>query len=69
MSIYAVNEDGDGACVEVLYRVAGRGTGLMAQLKEGEKVGVVGPLGKGVYSFAVTKTSRPSSRGEWAWHR
>ena len=47
MSIYAVNKDGDGACVEVLYRVAGRGTGLMAQLKEGEMVGVVGPLGKG----------------------
>lgn len=47
MSIYSVNEDGDGACVEVLYRVVGRGTRLMAQLKEGEMVGVVGPLGKG----------------------
>jgi dihydroorotate dehydrogenase electron transfer subunit len=34
----------------VLYRVVGKGTGLMAGLREGEKVQVLGPLGKG---FAV----------------
>jgi len=45
-SICGVRED----LFLVLYRVIGRGTTLMTELREGEKVQVLGPLGKG---FAV----------------
>ncbi|MGE5843076.1 MAG: dihydroorotate dehydrogenase electron transfer subunit [Deltaproteobacteria bacterium] len=38
----------------VLYRVVGKGTTLMTELREGEKVWVLGPLGK---SFAVPEKS------------
>jgi dihydroorotate dehydrogenase electron transfer subunit len=31
----------------ILYRVVGQGTAIMAEIKEGEKLSVLGPLGKG----------------------
>jgi len=34
-------------CLELLYRVVGRGTALMAAAKEGESFDLLGPLGKG----------------------
>lgn len=36
-----------GAEIELLYRVVGRGTALIADLREGERVALVGPLGRG----------------------
>jgi dihydroorotate dehydrogenase electron transfer subunit len=33
--------------IEVLYKVTGRGTGLLAAAAPGDRVGVVGPLGRG----------------------
>jgi dihydroorotate dehydrogenase electron transfer subunit len=47
MAIYRTN-DGDGASdVEVLYKVSGRGTRLLADASPGERVRIVGPLGTG----------------------
>ena len=33
--------------VEILYKVVGRGTGIMAELHEGDRVELLGPLGNG----------------------
>ncbi len=33
--------------VEIVYKVVGRGTGIMAELHEGDKVELLGPLGNG----------------------
>jgi dihydroorotate dehydrogenase electron transfer subunit len=49
-SITGVQED----CFLVLYRVVGKGTTLMTELVQGEKVRVLGPLGKG---FALPEES------------
>lgn len=38
--------------IEVLYRVVGRGTALIADLREGERVPLVGPLGRGFQQVA-----------------
>ncbi len=43
MAIYRV----DGAAFDVLYKVVGRGTGLLAQARTGDRIRVVGPLGRG----------------------
>jgi len=37
----------EGAALEVLYKVTGRGTALLAAARPGERVRVVGPLGHG----------------------
>jgi dihydroorotate dehydrogenase electron transfer subunit len=37
----------DGARLEVLYKVTGRGTALLAAARSGDRVRVVGPLGRG----------------------
>lgn len=39
--------DRDTRMIELLYRVVGRGTALIADLREGERVSLVGPLGRG----------------------
>ena len=36
-----------GAAMQVLYKVIGRGTGLLASLKPGAPIKVLGPLGNG----------------------
>jgi dihydroorotate dehydrogenase electron transfer subunit len=36
-----------GGEVEILYKVSGRGTALLAEARPGERVHVVGPLGRG----------------------
>ncbi len=43
MAVYRVHD----GCLEVLYKVTGRGTALLADARSGERVRVVGPLGKG----------------------
>jgi len=37
----------NGELFLILYKVVGRGTAMMAALKQGDRVGVLGPLGKG----------------------
>jgi len=39
----------------ILYRVVGQGTAIMADIKEGEKLSVLGPLGKG---FEIHKSNQ-----------
>jgi dihydroorotate dehydrogenase electron transfer subunit len=38
---------GGGSDIEILYKVVGKGTNLMATWKKGKRVNVLGPLGKG----------------------
>lgn len=47
MAIFRAETAPDGARVEVLYKVAGRGTALLAEALPGQLVGWVGPLGRG----------------------
>jgi dihydroorotate dehydrogenase electron transfer subunit len=47
MAIYRAGEAGDGAALEVLYKVTGRGTALLSDARPGERVRIVGPLGRG----------------------
>ncbi len=47
MAIYRVRRRADTVELEVLYKVVGRGTALMAALRPGERLRVVGPLGRG----------------------
>jgi dihydroorotate dehydrogenase electron transfer subunit len=47
MAIYRAEAAPDGARVEVLYKVAGRGTALLAEALPGQRLGWVGPLGRG----------------------
>lgn len=39
----------DPRVVQVLYKVVGRGTGLMAELEPGDRVGLLAPLGHGFF--------------------
>jgi len=50
MAVYRARPGDGGAEVEILYKVVGRGTGLLAEALPGQRVGVVGPLGR---SFAL----------------
>jgi len=47
MAIYRQGEVGGAAALEVLYKVTGRGTALLADARAGERVRIVGPLGRG----------------------
>lgn len=46
-SIFDFYRRGDEVALEVLYRVAGRGTTLLSRLKPGDGLTLLGPLGKG----------------------
>ena len=47
MAVYRTRqEQAQGTLVEVLYKRAGRGTALLAEALPGQKVGLVGPLGR-----------------------
>jgi dihydroorotate dehydrogenase electron transfer subunit len=37
----------DGEAIDVLYKVSGRGTALLAEAPSGARIGLVGPLGRG----------------------
>jgi len=45
MAVYRAREDGGAALVEILYKVIGRGTRLLAETLPGQRIGVLGPLG------------------------
>jgi dihydroorotate dehydrogenase electron transfer subunit len=47
MAIYRERPSEGGAEIDILYKVSGRGTGLLAEARPGERVRVVGPLGRG----------------------
>jgi len=51
----------EGDAFAVLYRVVGRGTRLLSQVKAGDFVDVVGPLGRG---FDIEPFAQASKRGE-----
>lgn len=46
MAIYRAEPGAGGGEVEILYKVHGRGTALLADARPGERVRVVGPLGR-----------------------
>jgi dihydroorotate dehydrogenase electron transfer subunit len=46
MAVYRAAPAGAGAVVEILYKVSGRGTGLLADALPGQRVALVGPLGR-----------------------
>lgn len=47
MAVYRAAPEPGGAEVEILYKVGGRGTRLLADARPGERVRLVGPLGSG----------------------
>jgi dihydroorotate dehydrogenase electron transfer subunit len=47
MAVYRATPADGGADVEILYQVVGRGTALLAEALPGQRVGFVGPLGRG----------------------
>lgn len=47
LSVYGFRRDGDQAILELLYRVAGRGTEHFSHLTPGAFLTVLGPLGRG----------------------
>jgi len=46
MAVYRARRENAAADVEILFKVTGRGTGLLAESLRGQRVGVVGPLGR-----------------------
>ena len=38
--------DDDGGCISLLYQVMGRGTAMLARMRQGETAVLVGPLGR-----------------------
>jgi dihydroorotate dehydrogenase electron transfer subunit len=46
MAVYRAGPGGDRSDVEILYKLAGRGTALLAEALPGQRVAIVGPLGK-----------------------
>ncbi len=58
MAIYRLREQSAGSCdLEVLYKVTGRGTALLATARAGDRVRVVGPLGNG---FRAARNGAPA---------
>jgi len=47
MAVYRSASEPGGAAVEILYKVSGRGTRLLADTRPGERLRLVGPLGVG----------------------
>jgi dihydroorotate dehydrogenase electron transfer subunit len=55
ISIYSFSRTPDSCTIELLYRVVGRGTQIMAGLIEESQVEINGPLGNGFDTTAVKK--------------
>lgn len=48
MAVYReVSSRNGGAEIEILYKITGRGTALLAEARPGDRVSLVGPLGRG----------------------
>jgi dihydroorotate dehydrogenase electron transfer subunit len=56
MSVADVSPDGR---IEILHKVVGKGTARLAALRPGDRLGVLGPLGK---PFTVPAAPQPSAR-------
>ncbi len=46
---FSISQTSNGGLIQILFKVVGRGTGLLSHCREGEKVSVIGPLGKGFF--------------------
>ena len=46
MAVYRARPGNGAADVEILFKVTGRGTGLLAEALPGQRIGLVGPLGR-----------------------
>jgi len=57
MAVYRQGGTAAAPEIEVLYKVVGRGTALLAEARRGQCVGVVGPLGR---SFPLPDPERPA---------
>ena len=55
LSIFDFKRNSSGTILNLLYRVAGRGTSLLAMLSEGHSLAVLGPLGRG---FSIMPESK-----------
>ncbi|MBN1898935.1 MAG: hypothetical protein JW827_09170 [Spirochaetes bacterium] len=42
--------------MSVLYKIQGRGTGMLSSLKKGDMIDYIGPLGNGFHPFKIGKT-------------
>ena len=47
MAVYRARRRDRGAEIEILYRITGRGTRLLSEAEPGQKIRLVGPLGRG----------------------
>jgi len=56
LSVYAFERQRNGATMEFLYRVVGKGTACLSRLREGDSLDLLGPLGTGFHT--------PSSVGQ-----
>jgi len=54
-SIYSLYTSRNDTVIEILYRIAGKGTALFSRMKENEEVSVLGPLGQGFDIFERRK--------------
>jgi dihydroorotate dehydrogenase electron transfer subunit len=57
MAIYRERRSGNGAELEILFKVHGRGTQLLAEASAGDRIGIVGPLGCGFGAGAPGETA------------
>lgn len=46
MAVFRAREENGAADVEILFKVTGRGTALLAEALPGQRIGLVGPLGR-----------------------
>ena len=62
MAVYRAGTGGGGSDVEILYKRVGRGTALLAEALPGQRVTIVGPLGKAFPPAAIWR-ARDHRRG------
>lgn len=55
LSVFGFEQRPDHSVMELLYRIAGRGTALFSRMKPGEGLCVLGPLGRGFSIHADVK--------------
>jgi dihydroorotate dehydrogenase electron transfer subunit len=46
-SVYGFQQQGEQTVIDLLYRIAGKGTYLLSRMSRGEKLSILGPLGRG----------------------
>jgi len=50
LSVYSFERQRNGATLEFLYRIVGKGTACLSRLREGEGIDLLGPLGNGFHT-------------------